>query len=170
MKDEIQPILNLQKSLPFLPVWKLEEGSEYFTIVSPIDAEGVTLEGWRFRVKAHKPSPDMDVTFQLEALFPKKKNKYLPVVRFEWLPRSPHSNHGRGPKELRYLSIDGSHIHPYHLNWRDGFPLKDNLPIALPVGAIMPNFQSALAFVEDEFRIDGVGRLPVPPWEAKKLL
>lgn len=170
MKDEIQYILDAPKSLSIAPNWAREEGNEYLNIVSPLDVDGITLEGWRFRAKAHIPSPDMDVTFQIEALFPQMKSKFLPIVRFNWLPRSPHSNHGRGPSEWRYSSMAGSHIHPYYLNWQDGLPLKDNLPIALPVSEILPNFQSALVFVEDAFRIYGVGKLPVPPWEAKKLL
>jgi hypothetical protein len=170
VKDEIQSILDSPKSLPFLPSWKREEGNEFLTIVSPIDVDGITLEGWRFRVTAHAPSADMQVSFQLEALFPRIRNKFLPIVRFEWLPRSPHSNKGKGPVEWRYISIDGSHLHPHALNWVGDAPLTGNLPLAIPIGTNLPTFQSALEYVEEEFRIGNVKRLQVPPWEATQLL
>jgi hypothetical protein len=43
---------------------------------------------------------------------------------------------------------------------------KGNLPIAVDLSPEPPNFSEFLAFLEKELRIEGLGVVPRPPWQA----
>lgn len=160
-----------QKELASEPAWKQRDRFESVRLVSAIDIDGITQEGFYFSANAQVYLPDSSVTFQIE--YHPIRNRQLagPIFRFDWRPRAPHNNKGVGPVEYRFHQIVGSHLHDFELNWdpEKQAMKKGNLPIAVPVSDALDSYQSALDFVEKKFRIKGVGNLPAPPW-TKKLI
>ena len=167
MKDQLLDFLNADKKLPFAPGWATEAGREFARLVSPIDVDGVTMEGARFGASAHLYRPDQRVSFRLEMIVTSVSNTYTPLARFDWLPMAAHNNRGRGPDHLKFIQFDETHLHPYEWNWVKGEPLKGNMPVAVPIDASLPKYQDALDFIEKLFKIKGVSRLPIPPWTSK---
>jgi hypothetical protein len=165
--DPLLELLSANKELPFAPNWATEAGREYAQLVSAVDIDGITIEGARFGAKAQLYCPDQCVSFRLDMFVLGVTKSYSPLLRFDWLPLSPHNNRGRGPTHLKFVPFDSSHIHPYDWNWVDGKPLKGNMPIAIPVDDVLPTYQSALVFVEKLFKIKGVLGLSVPPWTSR---
>lgn len=168
MSGDLEQFWRAEKQLSIDPDWKQREKSEFVRLVSPLDIDGVTIEGLRFAVSAHRSTPDRWVTFQIEY----ESLKYprgVPFVRFEWRPKSPHNNKGNGPEHLRFLNQTGTHLHPFDLNWQDAESQvrRGILPIAVPVEKEINSFREALAFVENEFRIKGVTGLQTPPWTSR---
>ncbi|RNF33977.1 hypothetical protein A7A09_013815 [Paracoccus methylarcula] len=170
MSEELEKFWSADKELSVDPDWKRREKDEFVRLVSPLDINGVTVEGLRFTVSAHIYMPDRSVTFQIE-YESVQHPKGVPMVRFEWRPRSPHNNKGLGPLEYRYIALTGTHIHPFDLNWAysQNQVRKGNLPIAVPVQQEIGSYDEALAFVETKFRIKGVTGIPAPPWTSKMI-
>lgn len=168
MPADLERFWRADKELSIDPDWKRRDRDEFVRLVSPLDIDGVTIEGLRFTVSAHIYAPDRWVTFQME-YESLKHPRGVPMVRFEWRPRSPHNNRGIGPNEHRFIDICGTHIHPFDLNWNHSETQvrRGNLPIAVPVSHPIESFQEALDFVENEFRIKEVTGLLTPPWTGK---
>jgi hypothetical protein len=89
-----------RKSFPLKPQWK-DRGNGWLVLISPLDIDGVTIEGLNFRAAAKTDRPDESVTFQLEYLPRRKGVKGGPMARIEWLPIRPHNNKFVGPLHLR---------------------------------------------------------------------
>jgi hypothetical protein len=168
---DLEEIWNSDKALSSEPEWKVQSRKEFARLVSPLEVNRVTLEGLHFTASAHIPSPERAVAFQIEYFPAKKPPPGGPMARLEWKPRSPHNNKGIGPKELRHIMQRGTHFHSFEMNWLHD-PLqvrKGMLPISVPVEHEMETFQETLAFVEELFRINGVSKLPPPPWTQSLL-
>lgn len=99
-----------EKRLPLPPRWQ-PDGMAQFVLVSALDISEVTVRGLRLRGRAWRDRPDEAVRLQLEYLVP--GGKFRPLWRFDWRPVGVHTNNGKGPPELRYLRIAGSHQHPF---------------------------------------------------------
>lgn len=168
---DLEWLYTSDKALSSEPDWKLRSGGEYLRLVSPLEIDGVSIEGLRFSATANSLMPDMNVAFQIEYFPPKGEPVGGPLSRIEWLPKSPHDNKGAGPVEYRYQKLVKCHIHPFEMNWRhsEAKTNKGILPIAIPIEPGFSTYQDALAFVEKEFRIKGVMGLPLPPWSEKLL-
>jgi hypothetical protein len=165
MVSDLPTLFAAQKTLAGAPGWVLAE-ADRLTLVSPVDIDGVTIEGLRFRVNTIQSEPDANVTCQLEYFPPVGKGG--PIARVDWRPFHRHSNKMRGPHHLRNILISSSHHHSFDLNWNDQNQamLKHNLPIATPIDPDPQDIGSLLAFVEKVFRISNAQSLPVPPWKA----
>lgn len=115
VSDDLEPFWLADKVLSSDPDWKPHVKDEFVRLVSPLDIDGITIEGLRFAVSAHRFTPDRWLTFQIEFASPANP-RGSPLVRFEWRPRTPHNNKGIGPEEYRNIVIRTTHIHPFDLN------------------------------------------------------
>lgn len=171
MRIDLEAIFSAEKALPIEPSWKRRADDPWLRLVSPVDIEGVTIEGVQFGASCNLELPDQTVAFQLEYFPPSRSPRGGPICRIDWLPLSAHNNKGAGPEEFRHMLIRGSHHHPFEVNWAHA-PAKLRkgiLPIALPIVESLTSFTEALAFAGKEFRINNVSSVPVPPWERALL-
>lgn len=165
MPEDLEHFWRSQKELAIDPNWKRRGQDEYVRLVSPLDIDGITVEGLRFTMSAHIYTPDRWVTFQIE-YESLKHPRGKPMARFEWRPRSPHNNKNIGPKELRMIDQVGSHLHGFEENWQhsNSAVQKGLLPISIPVTQPLESYHEALDYVEKTFRINGVSGIAAPPW------
>lgn len=171
MYSNIKRILDSDKDLPAEPEWKIQDGNDFVRLVSPIDIYGVTQQGLQFTVTANLEMLDMRVAFQFVYSPSVSQTKGFPIIRFDWKPSTAHNNNGIGPDGYRFINIEGSHIHPFNLNWNPSTTQmrRGNLPVAVPIVPEPGSFNDALDFVEKKFKIKGVKSLPQPPWSPKLL-
>jgi hypothetical protein len=157
-----------QKTFPGACVWR-ELKPDYLVITSPLDLDGVTVEGLLFRATARKSLPDEQVSFQLEYRSP--TNEGGPFARLEWRPLRPHDNNGYGPPEFRYRKIVVSHRHSFSDNWAwcPRQVERGKLKVALPLEPEPQTFAEFLAIAAVEFRIAELATLSAPEWEANLL-
>ena len=134
MKPDLEKYWLSQKELAIEPDWPQSGTAEVLRLVSPLDVDGITIQGLRFTISAYKFVPFRWVTFQIE-VDSKDHPKGKPMVRFEWRPKSPHGNKGLGPVELRHETQKDTHLHCFDLNWAhsEANVRKGHLPIAVPI-------------------------------------
>jgi hypothetical protein len=146
------------------PDW-VERDSEDLVIVSPLEIDGVIIEGFLFRATAKKRLPEEMLAFQPE--YHPAGEIGGPLCRIEWRPLSVHNNKGRGPREWQHRLIIGCHYHRFDVNLR--YAEKDlgrgKLPIAVPLDDSPTSFDMLLALVKKEFRINNIEWIEPPPWE-----
>lgn len=170
MAIDLIDILRATKEMSAAPDWvPLQKDDGRLQFVSPLEIDAVTIQGVQFRAIAHTYAANRAVTFQIE--HHAASGVGGPFSRIEWRPLSPHGNKGLGPAEHRFKVIADCHIHPLDLNLahNETWVRKGRLPIALPISPPLGSYEEALAFVEKEFRIKDVMRMPIPPWTDKIL-
>lgn len=175
MEPSLKIAVEAQKYLPSVPDWREKDG--VLNLISALDADEITLSTLRLRGRCEADCFDGRLTFQLEYFF-KDLSKWAPAARVDWRPRAPHQNRNIGPKEWRLVSLRGSHIHPFQLNYdwsiSNGQSLaeniRSNLPIAIKVDPEPNTIQALISFVGLSFNIDGLDRVPSPPWSDPRLL
>ena len=166
MVSDLDYFFRCEKSFPAVPAWAQRDGNN-LALVSPLDIDGVTVEGLQFRATVLKHRPDENLTFQLEFFPPGRRPKGGPISRIEWRPLSGHNNKMIGPPDLYNVPQTGSHYHDFTPNWKYNKQLvrKGQLKIAVPINP-ESSLDEILAFVGKEFRISNINWMPVPPWEA----
>ena len=167
---ELPDIFNANKTLPLRPSW-LKGDNDRVSLVSPLDIDGVTIEGLRLRATAIIPRVEECVTFQVEYIPPRRDVRGGPLARIEWRPLSGHNNKNNGPKEFMNKVMSGSHHHSFALNWNEQSAAlrRGNLPIALPISPDPTTYETLIDLVRQEFRILNVDWLQMPPWQATLL-
>lgn len=152
------------KRFPTKPLWKRSD-PERLVLVSPLDIDGVTIEGLRFRATALALRPEENVTFQLEFFPPRRQPRGGPIERIEWRPLRGHNNKMIGPAHLHNILQKGTHHHDFRLNWAHSQTAvrKGNLPISMPI-VPEPSFNEILEFVGKAFRIAPIDWVTAPPW------
>jgi hypothetical protein len=163
MKFNYPSLMASSKTVSLSSGWtEDEEGRE--RLVAAIEIDSVTVEGLSLRLTARRSMADRKVMAQLE-----HRNGGItePLSRIDWRPLRPHRNFGRGPKELRFQEIPGSHLHSFDLNWfaAEQRMLAENLPIAVPIDPEPAGFRQLLALLSTEFRIVNAADLPMPSWD-----
>lgn len=166
MQADLEFLHKAQKTFPLRPQWK-PRGDGWLYLISPLDIDGVTIEGLNFRATAKADRPNESVTFQLEYFPPRKGLKGGPMARIEWLPLRPHNNKFIGPVHLRGVFQKGTHHHEFDLNWEHSKTCvkKGDLPLAVPIEP-EPTFEEALEFVGKAFRISPVEWISRPSWPS----
>ncbi len=164
---KLASLVAAKKLLVDVPVWG-ERGADGLEFSSPLEIEGVIVEGLTLRGRARKPLADKEVAFQLE--YHHAQIIGGAVCRIEWRPLNPHSNKGLGPKNLQHIIQTSTHHHCFDLNWKlsQDAVLQGNLPIAVPLQD-PGNFRALLAVVGKEFRINNIQLVAPPPWEPRML-
>lgn len=157
------------KVLSIEPDWKRRGQEEFARLVSPLDIDGITVQGLRFTASAHIHSAESAIAFQIEVETPASP-RGTPIARFDWKPRAPHNNRGIGPPAFRHRPFHESHVHPFDLNWLEAEARmrSGNLPVAIPVAEPVESYADALDFSERYFRIKGVSSLLPPPWTRRE--
>ena len=165
MELGLDQIYEAEKNLSTTGQW-VEADNQRLHLFVPLEIDGVVLEGLALRGRATKDRPDEEVMLQLE--FPQAKRRERGIERVDWRPLHIHNNLGRGPAEFRFLQQSGSHHHVFELNWlaEENRMLAGNLPIARPLNEDPSSYESLLEFVNKSFRINDIGLIPPPPWEA----
>lgn len=166
MQPDIRIYHDANKTFPAKPRWKWRD-KDWLVLVSPLDIDGVTIEGLLFRATALAYRPQESITFQLEYLPPKRQPKGGPMERVEWRPLKGHMNKAVGPPHLRNVMQRGTHHHDFWLNWNHSQTAvrNGNLPIAIPIEP-EPSLDGILEFVGEKFRISPICWVPPPPWAA----
>lgn len=167
---QMAELINAKKSLPLHPSWLIGD-NDRVSIVSPLDIDGVTIEGLRMRATAIVTRVDECVTFQIEYLPPGGEIKGGPLTRIDWKPLAAHNNKSFGPAMYRNKIITASHYHSFALNWNEeGKAMrKGNLPIAIPLLPEPQTFERLVDLVRQEFNIVNIDWLQLPPWQATLL-
>jgi len=171
----LPPLIAATKTLASTPRWTAVEAQLDFTV--SLDIESVTQIGLRLRGRCLRDYADQNLSLQIEYLF-QGLNKPVPVIRLDWRPLKPHNNRNIGPERWRLIPFHCSHFHPFVENhdWMmgNGLPFTDNikanLPIALPLEDDPADVAAVLVLMGRVFQIDGVTAIPVPPWQAPRLL
>lgn len=159
-------VLNaFEKSFPSRPVWRVRD-DEWFQLTSPLDVDGVTVEGLRFTASAMRLRPDESVSFCLEYYPGKRDGRGGCFARVEWRALGEHYNKASAPNGLRLARITGTHVHPFTVNWsaNSGGVRRGELPIAEEVRP-EPTYEQVVAFVGREFRISNIDWVGAPDWE-----
>jgi hypothetical protein len=134
-------------------------------IVSSLEQDGVTLEGFRFRIVAYRFRPERQVTLQLEQLHSKK---WGPFTRIDWRSRR-HLNHRVPESPLHRTCAAESHVHALEdnslLGWPQILATDPDLPLARTFKGV-DCYADLLTFAGTTFGIDNLDGLEAPPWEA----
>lgn len=167
MPYALPDLVSAPKVLPFQPQW-IRRGHQ-FRLTSSLDIEGVTIEGFSLRAQCSVDYPEENVTFQLEYLYPGFRRG--PVTRIEWRPNSPHNNKGLGPPHLHHILQEGTHFHPFELNWPLGIEkmVSQNLPIAVPLEEEPGDFGALTNLVGQAFAITNTDEIPLPSWQPRMI-
>ncbi|WP_192180471.1 hypothetical protein [Mesorhizobium amorphae] len=166
MQADLSVLFSAEKSFPTRRTWQRRD-KEWITFVSPIDIDGVTVEGLQFRAQAMRIRPDEFLSFQLEYYPPRRQPRGGPMARIEWRPLRPHNNKMIGPPEYRNVLQKGTHNHDFFLNWdhSQNSVRTGCLDISVPIEP-EPTYDEILVFVGKEFRISNIDWMPVPPWNG----
>jgi hypothetical protein len=165
MEMGLDQVYAVDKSLSKEGQW-IEGDSQRLNLTLALEIDGIVIEGLVIRGRTLKDRPDEEVMFQLE--YPQPLRRERGLERIDWRPLHTHNNQGRGPMELRFLQQTSSHRHAFDLNWvsAEGRMLAGNLPLAHPLSDEPATFGELLEFVKKSFRINNIGLIPPPPWEA----
>jgi hypothetical protein len=153
------------KRLPTAVGW-IERESDYLELVSTVEIHHVAVQGLRLRLTARRSMPDEAVTCQLE--YHERRKLGGAFSRVDWKPIHRHPNKRIGPPVLWNVWFNGTHHHEFHINWAYAASRvrRGDLPIAIGIPNEPQNFDELLAFLAKELRIDGLGSIPRPPWQA----
>ena len=166
MLVDLRHLTTSTKSIPSFHDWN-EDGPD-LNWISPLDVDGVTLEGLRLRLKALATLPEEQVCAQLE--FQQPGNRCQPLVRVEWRPLRGHSNKHIGPQEWRLKVFKQTHVHRFDDNWlqTEQRMRAGNLPVAVPIEDV-DSYKKFLDICSLELKIANMPQMPLPPWHRRML-
>jgi hypothetical protein len=155
-------IMTARKAVRPLSAWQPADSGGQIRFRAPLAIGGAIVEGLFLHGRSLISEPGRDVSFSLE---------YSPVGskatldRVDWKPLTGHTNKGAGPNELRFRVIEGSHRHSFNANLTsEGILRSGNLPIAEPIEAELPTFESLVRYIQRVYNIEGLENLPPPQW------
>jgi hypothetical protein len=163
MAADLPELVRAAKVLSTSPTW-VDRGPDAIGFTASLEIGEVVIEGLTLRGRCRTSLVDREVILQLEYHAPQIAGG--PICRIEWRPLNSHNNKGLGSKEWQHRILNGTHHHRFDLNWAhsEAGCLRGDIPIAVPLDD-PPNYRAFLAVVAEEFRIDGIQRVPVPPWQ-----
>jgi hypothetical protein len=168
--DQIADVLRQDKELlPEGVAWmrRARTGFDALELTAPIAIGGVIRDGLQARISCRSDMPEGDVHAQLQVYVP-ALNGYAHVQRVEWKPNAPHTNGGNAPADLRFQKFY-DRWYEFGLNRRLGITgLRQTGPmIAQALPREIGTFNELLAFLEQVWKVSGVSRVPIPPWEDR---
>lgn len=168
MSLSLPELVDLEKELAVEPAW-VERAADVLEFSSPLESDGVILEGLTLRGTARRSLADRMVMLQMEYHAPNIVGGS--ICRIEWRPLSGHNNKGLGPKPFRHVLQTGTHHHRFDLNWQRSPDAvqKGDLPIAVPIQNDPASFRALLALAGKEFRIKRIQLVTEPPWQPSML-
>jgi len=168
MDLDLPDIFAATKSLVPTGTWAARDlhpgKSDWITFTASLEINEITIAGLKLKATAISRLPDRAVRFQLE--YHHRRRAGPALARIEWRPLKGHNNKAIGPPEHRHRQLNSCHRHPFDLNWAHspGQVRRGNLLIAVPIADSPKSFGALLEFVGEEFRINGIERVPQPPW------
>ena len=164
---DLRALMETPKTVAIKPVWDAPD-SIWFKCTVALDIDGVTVPGLELRGTAGQTLPDRSVSFHLQHHPPREECVHL--ARVDWRPLGSHTNPESGPRKLRLLRVEGSHIHGFDNNWlADSERLRMSIPVAELLDPDPASFEELVARVGKEFRIRGLDRLERPNWRMSDL-
>ena len=149
------------------PGWSKPRPNGEMSFVADLEIAGVSYENLHLRGTCIEHLPEMEVMFQLEASSASERSR-LPLMRVDWNPTSGgHGNSKRNtPWPYAGTFIEGSHLHPFDLNWLDAEQRmrESNLPVAIKIHEVIQTFSGLLDFVSATFRVRDVSSIQTPEW------
>jgi hypothetical protein len=170
--DRIADILRQDKELLLEGVsWarRPRTGFDALELTAPIAVGGVIRDGLQARISCRSDMAEQDVHAQLQVYVP-AIGHYAHVQRVEWRPNAPHTNGGNAPAKLRFKMFY-DRWYEFSLNRRLGRAAlrQTGRMIAQPLPQEVGAFNELLALLEQVWKVSGVSRLPMPPWEDRIL-
>jgi hypothetical protein len=142
-------------------------GFDALEFAAPIAMAGVIINGLQARISCRSDLVDCDVHAQLQVYVPAISG-YAHVQRVEWRPNSRHTNDASAPAELRFRTFT-DRWHEFGLNRRLGVSaLRQTGPmIAQALPRNIGSFNELLELLQEVWKVEGIGRIPPPPWEDR---
>jgi hypothetical protein len=169
--DQIADILRQNKELLLDRVaWARREriGYDELELTAPIAINGVLRDGLQARISCRSDMVECDVHAQLQVYVP-AIGSYAHVQRVEWRPNRPHTNTGNAnaPANLRFKKFY-DRWYEFGLNRRLGMDgLRQTTPMIAQALPEIGTFNELLAFLEQVWKVSGVSRVPIPPWQDR---
>ncbi len=166
MSGDLKEYFEAEKLLSRHPTW-IPAARNSLKSVTPLDIDGVTVQGLEFCAYAMVEFPEEEVVFQLQYQPPKIKS--FPFCRIEWKPLSDHCNNGKGHPDVKFLKFRATHIHPFEMNYdaSNGKMRYHNIDIGIPCEKGTETWKELLALAQKEFRISNMDWVPLPPWQPR---
>jgi hypothetical protein len=108
MDFSLQELVETQKHVIGSATWLERDGTRVETSIL-MGIDGRTIEGLTLRASAITTMPDNAVSINL--LYQPGSRNCTNLMRVEWNPLRPHTNPMKGPRRLKGLTINASHIH-----------------------------------------------------------
>ncbi len=169
--DQIDAMLRAKKDLLLEGIdWQKRPragGFEALDFVAPVAVDGVVRNGLSVRITCRSDLCDCDVHAHLQIYVP-AISADANVQRVEWRPNSRHTNDGKAPAALRFKTFT-DRWHEFSLNRRLGIgALRQTVPmIAQDLPRPIADFNELLEFLGEVWNVEGVVRIPQPPWEGR---
>jgi hypothetical protein len=168
--DRIADILRQDKEMLLDGVsWtrRARAGFDMLEMTAPVATSGVLRDGLQARISCRSDLPDCDVHAQLQVYAPALSG-YAHVQRVEWKPNGPHTNGANAPAKLRFKTFH-DRWYEFGVNRRLGIiglrQTGNMIAQALPYK--IGTFNELLAFLEQVWKVSGLSRVPIPPWEDR---
>jgi hypothetical protein len=167
--NEIADLLAQDKELLIENVsWarRSRTGFDQLEFAAPVAVAGVIRDGLQARFTRRSDLPEEDVYAQLEVYVPALVG-YAHVQRVGWRPNAPHTNNANAPSDLRFKTFK-TRWYEFGVNRRLGIAglRQTTTMIAKPCPDI-ESFYELLVFLEEIWKVQGIRRVPIPPWEGR---
>jgi hypothetical protein len=168
--DRIAEILRQDKEMLLDRVcWtrRARVGFDTLELTAPVAIEGVLRDRLQSRISCRSDLPDSDVHAQLQLYVPALSG-YAHVQRVEWRPNGSHTNGGKAQASLRFKTFQ-DRWYEFGVNRRLGIVglRQTGTMIAQALPHEIGTFNELLAFLEQVWKVSGVTRVPIPPWEDR---
>lgn len=167
--DQIADLLAQDKDLLSENVsWakRTRAGFDQLEFTAPIAVGGVIRDGLQARITCRSDLPDEDVHAQLQVYVPVLAG-YAHVQRVDWRPTAPHTNNAQAPSKLRFKTLK-TRRYDFGVNRRLGIAgLRQTTTMIAQECPNIENFKDFLVFLEEMWKVRGISRVPMPPWEGR---
>jgi hypothetical protein len=142
-------------------------GFDSLELAVPVAVGGAVRDGLAVRISCRSDLCDCDVHAHLQVYIPALAS-YANVQRVEWRPNGRHTNDGNAPAALKFKTFE-DRWYEFGLNRRLGVgSLRQTVKmIAQGLPRPISDFNELLAFLEEVWNVQGVVRIPPPPWEGR---
>jgi hypothetical protein len=170
--DHLQTLWLQEKRLDGFGGWEEQNRNRpVLSFLEPVLIDWTVVQGLFLRGQTPLTTSDRNVTFVLE--YHTTENGVLALSRVDWRPPGEHNNKGRGPTDLQFTRISGSHLHPFDLNAAEGLEFLSsagNLPIACLACEDVESFGDLKIEVGSLLNFATLSEILPPPWEDELLL
>ncbi|MBT9161134.1 MAG: hypothetical protein DDT26_02435 [Dehalococcoidia bacterium] len=153
------------KAVAQFPGWSAPEPeTDYVWFNAPLEIGGVIEAGLVLHGGCYSRKPDKHVTLELIARSP--GGRKMPLARIDWRSPSGHTNQRRAGSPVSGMRVSETHHHAFELNWLEAERRirRGNLPQASEIEQEIQSFESLRVFAGNQWRINNIAIVSVPPW------